>query len=152
MCYFISGYINAEAYNDDFIRLCNTYKKGYEIIINQNVFSQISNKDYRYFSISTGICDCDTVIGYNVTGKTRRISDKEREIELNNYLEFIKELQTCRKIKYFGLLKHFYKGSFDDENIEIIKTVTIHIDDIEVSDLANVLEDILYKIMYFKRI
>jgi hypothetical protein len=106
-----------------------------------NIFEQVKNKDFTYFLLTSGSCDCDTPIG------SCKVSSKTLDV----YVDFLQTLSKCKSIKYFGLLKHFYSGMIVDEQFPAVSTETIHIDNIDKRFLAKIKEDTIYKIQYYKQ-
>ena len=61
------------------------------------------------------------------------------------WIDFIREMFKTDKISHLGLLKHWYSGGLETEQIEIKETKKINIQDLSVDMLSKLDEDILYE-------
>jgi len=137
----ISWHINKEAFTDDFANTCKKYKPHFNKIKNTLENTIFSEETVSFNFMGNAHCECDTPLGMKTVSES-----------LNDYLLLLNEFQNCAKIKYIAVFKHFYDGSFEEvikhNKFEIVK---IHISEIDSEFLANIKDDIVYKILYYKK-
>ncbi len=68
-----------------------------------------------------------------------------QEKEINNWLNFLKDLLEFKSISYVGLLKHWYEGNLESEDIKIIETKRLNLDQDLFDELLHMDEDIRYE-------
>jgi len=63
---------------------------------------------------------------------------------VDNWLNFVKEMLLDEKIELIGYLMHGYTGTIEDEEIDITKNKQIHVDLLSLDDIENIELDVLY--------
>ena len=142
MCYVVTGFVNKLALTDSFADICTKYNRSVKPIRNiiENTIPSENICPFRITGRPNWDCDCGTSLGSKV------VKD-----DLKDYLSFLKEIQGCPKVEYIGIFKHMYKGSFDEIIVAKLKIIKIHISEIDVDYLANIEDDIIYIILYYKK-
>ena len=152
MCYMVSWQINKEAFTDDFVNICRKYKFSPK---HNPPFSKIENVLENSISSSEVVsfnfmgnnhCECDTPLGRGTSVKRRGITD-----DINDYLSLLNELQNCSKIKYITIFKRFYNGDFYKVLKQKFEIEIIHISEVDIEFLTNIEDDLIYKILYYKK-
>ena len=75
----------------------------------------------------------------------RSITEKERQFDINRWVNFILEIINSNKATRIGILKHWYRYGLHDEEITIKRTVKSYIDEVKPEFLLELEEDVLYK-------
>ncbi|MFW9820489.1 MAG: hypothetical protein ACFFE5_12830 [Candidatus Thorarchaeota archaeon] len=75
--------------------------------------------------------------------KDLKKTSHEIEEELNNWINFVKNI--LKNNKRIGLLKHWYKSSLDNEEIQLKNTERINLKDLNAEKLLKLEEDVLYE-------
>lgn len=75
--------------------------------------------------------------------KDLKKSSQEIKEEIDNWINFVKNI--LKDNKRIGLLKHWYKSSLDNEEIQIKKTEQINLTDLTAEKLLKLEEDVLYE-------
>lgn len=144
MCYYLSGYINE---GTDWQKFSDVYRKfigGQEMVcypaIKKGLIDGKNDSLAFHFGLDT-YCDCGTPFG---EGKITQ--------EIRNAYTLLKDLKDCSKLRYMAILKHMYSGSFSKLEHDTEYTVQkIHIDNVDEEFLANIEDDVFYKILYYRR-
>ena len=138
MCYFLSAYVEQASDNSQMRKICDKYSLlQWQMECEFDLPKLHSVNCYR---LTTVHCDCGTALG---GGK------KAKSDELGKYLSFFRELKDCNRACYIAILKHWAgsdSGIFKAEQIPIEK---IHVDDLDLDFLANLHDEVLYKIQLF---
>ncbi|MFX1328976.1 MAG: hypothetical protein ACFE91_12695 [Promethearchaeota archaeon] len=75
----------------------------------------------------------------------RSITEKERNLDIKRWLNFITEIINSNKVSRIGILKHWYRYGLNDEEIALKKTLKSYLDEVKTDFLLNLEEDILYE-------
>ena len=69
----------------------------------------------------------------------------EKDIEINNWINFLTNLLSKNKLTRVGILKHWYSKGLTNEEIVIKNTERISIKELNSSILLNLEDDVLYE-------
>ncbi len=75
----------------------------------------------------------------------RKFSPREVEHETNRWIQFLRELQQTGNISHIGLLKHWYSGRLESEQINIKTTEQVNLADVTADYLTKIEDDVLYE-------
>ncbi len=75
----------------------------------------------------------------------RKLTQNERNSEVERWHQFILNLLENSNVSHLGILKHWYHGALEDENITLKETRRIQNRNITPDFLLNLEEDILYE-------
>lgn len=140
MCYILFGNVNEEAYGNPFIDVCR--KSGF----NKHII-KLAQKDVRFrspvkggvwFHVTDNCCDCDTSVG----------SGDASQSGLIKFVSWVQELKKCKNIRALHIVKHWVGN---DGPKELQKISFINADEVDAVFLANLEDETLYRIEYFKR-
>ena len=81
----------------------------------------------------------------------RKYTPQEINAETNRWIQFLRELSQTGNLSHVGLLKHWYSGSLETEQISIKRTEQINLADITTEILTKIEEDVLYEFINKKR-
>lgn len=95
-------------------------------------------KNSVHFQLLGGWCNCSAPLGHKNVDHP----------ELPNYLALLKEFQKVKLIKALYLVRYWI-GSGRAK--ELMPVVTVNIEEIDQTTLANMEENTPYRIEYFKR-
>lgn len=88
-------------------------------------------------------------INEKVKSKQKKSNEKftptEIRVKLGRWSNFLHDLLDNKKVTRIGLLKHWYTGGLEKEEIKIRKTKKIVINQVTPELLLNLSEDILYE-------
>ncbi len=73
----------------------------------------------------------------------KSITENERQLDVERWSNFIQEI--LKTVKRIGILKHWYSGSLENEDISIKRTERISLKDLTTDYLLNMEEDVLYE-------
>lgn len=73
------------------------------------------------------------------------ITEKERQLDIQRWTNFILDLMESKKISRIGILKHWYKYGLQNEDFTLKSTIKMHVDEITSELLLNLEEDVLYE-------
>lgn len=153
MCYYLVATLPSDADLIALEPLIERYNMGFEVLENKYLSNQLS-KGERLFIATKNYCDCDTVIGCDVkqTGEMELgehrlvLSDDEKQgRELKNWFDFIYEALKGNKASHLGIIKHFYRGSVEQEKFKVLETTMARIKGIKPKYLRKVQDDVYYK-------
>lgn len=77
--------------------------------------------------------------------KRNKLTPIEIEKKLNRWTKFIQEILNNKTVSRIGIIKHWYSGGLEDEQIIIKKTIKIPLNQITHELLLNLPEDTLYE-------
>ena len=75
----------------------------------------------------------------------RKLTQNERNSEVERWHQFILNILENSNVSHVGILKHWYHGALEDENITLKETRRIQNRNITPDFLLNLEEDILYE-------
>ena len=75
----------------------------------------------------------------------RSTTEKERQLDIDRWVNFILEIINSNKATRIGILKHWYRYGLHDEVITIKRTVKSYIDEAKSELLLDLEEDVLYE-------
>lgn len=75
----------------------------------------------------------------------RSITEKERQLDIDRWVNFILEIINSNKATRIGILKHWYRYGLHDEVITIKRTDKSYIDEAKSELLLDLEEDVLYE-------
>jgi hypothetical protein len=141
MCNFLYCCIEETAGDDLFLRISHSHGFVPEGRISPlSMYYDPNIKNGAYFRITKNMCDCGSALG----GKDETVA------ELGDYISWLKELRKCQRhgMKAFYIMK-FWEGS--DAAGALKPAETVNIEDVDTAFLANIDENRVYRIEYFKR-
>lgn len=135
MCWYYYGGVNKNINKIDYNKIDNS-RINFLPCNADDIIKNAENETEEYMIYGGyGMCDCHIKIG-NGDDNTSDIKDMAKQFN---------EFKKCRDVKEIYFLKHWWKDKVEE-------TVTFHIDDVDIYQfLADVEENILYKIQLFKR-
>jgi len=74
-----------------------------------------------------------------------KLTPNERKSEIERWRQFILNLLENSKVSHIGILKHWYQGALEGENITLKETRRIQNSKVTLDFLLNLEEDILYE-------
>ncbi|MFW9821655.1 MAG: hypothetical protein ACFFE4_01890 [Candidatus Thorarchaeota archaeon] len=77
----------------------------------------------------------------------KKYTSTEINLRLSRWTKFLNDLLDKKKVSRIGLLKHWYVGGLEEEEIKIMKTEKIGIKQVNSDLLLNLSEDILYEFL-----
>jgi len=140
MCYFLSAYVEQASDNSQMRKICDKYSLLQWQIKSEFDFPKL--RSVNCYRLTTNYCDCDTALG---GGK------KAKRDELNKYLSFFRELKDCKRSCYIAILKHWAGSDSKIIKGDQIPIEKIHVDDLNLDFLAELHDEVLYKIQLFPR-
>jgi hypothetical protein len=75
----------------------------------------------------------------------KKFSPSERKERINRWFNFLHDLLDNKSVSRIGILKHWYTGGLEDEDITIMKTEKITINQVTPDLFLNLYEDTLYE-------
>ncbi len=75
----------------------------------------------------------------------RSITEKEKDLDIKRWINFISEIITSNKISRIGIIKHWYRYGINNEEITLKKTVKLYTDKVKSDFLLNLEGDVLYE-------
>jgi len=77
------------------------------------------------------------------TNKT--LTPMERDLEIQSWIDLIKNIVISKNVEYIGVLKHWYSRDLESEVIKIKDVKPIQVNLLESKTLLELAEDVLYK-------
>jgi hypothetical protein len=147
MCYFLYGHINDEAWDKKFLDICGQHGFVPEGRIDPREMNfKPDTEEGAYFRITGEYCDCGTPIG--AAKESQTYTNKRSRAEMQCYVNWLKALTKCKKLKRLRIIKHWASES----KIRSLKPdQAICIDDLDAKTLAEFKDNTYYTIAYFKR-
>ncbi|MFX1278621.1 MAG: hypothetical protein ACFFA3_04340 [Promethearchaeota archaeon] len=87
----------------------------------------------------------DTKLSNRQKKSGKKLSPIERKNETERWMKFLHDLLDNKFVSRIGLIKHWYEQGLEYDQIEILKTQKILINDLKPDLLLNMSEDILYE-------
>ncbi len=75
----------------------------------------------------------------------RSITEKERQLDIDRWINFILEIINSNKATRIGILKHWYRYGLYDEEIKLKRNIKLYIDEVKPELLLDLEDDVLYE-------
>lgn len=114
----------------------------YEALLHSKKFKKLKKKGWSKEEINNWIAEKMKTMKKKVG---RKYSTVEQNKKVTRWITFLRELLHTGFISHIGLLKHWYKGALDSEQISIKKTQRVNVERNIEELLLHLEEDILYE-------